>query len=163
MKYPLFPVISLTCFAPASRLLWYFFIQFTHSVMSDSLRPHGLQHTRLPRPITNSGSLLKLMSVELVTPSKHLILRHPLLLLPSVFPSIKVFSNAGALSALSSRSMLGTYRPFSVLSFRLFMLLMGLSRQESCGVHHPLLQWTMFLRTLHHDPCVLSGPTWHGS
>ena len=99
--------------------------------MSDSLRPHGLQHTRLPRPITNSRSLLKLMSVELVMPSKHLILCHPLLLLPSVFPSIKVFSNAGALSALSSSSMLGTYQPFSVLSFCLFMLLMGLSMQES--------------------------------
>ena len=43
--------------------------------------------------ITNSGSLLKLMSIELVMPSNHLILCHPLLLPPSIFPSIKVFSN----------------------------------------------------------------------
>ena len=43
--------------------------------------------------ITNSWSLLKLMSIELVMPSNHLILCHPLLLLPSVFPSIRVFSN----------------------------------------------------------------------
>ena len=47
--------------------------------------------------ITNSQSLLKLMSVELVMPSNHLILCHPLLLLPSVFPSIKVFSNESIL------------------------------------------------------------------
>ena len=43
--------------------------------------------------IINSQSLLKLMSIELVVPSNHLILRRPLLLLPSVFPSIRVFSN----------------------------------------------------------------------
>ena len=43
--------------------------------------------------ITSSQSLLKLMSSELVMPSNHLILCHPLLLLPSVFPSIRVFSN----------------------------------------------------------------------
>ena len=43
--------------------------------------------------ITNSWSLLKLMSIELVMPSNHLILCRPLLLLPSIFPSIRVFSN----------------------------------------------------------------------
>ena len=47
--------------------------------------------------ITNSRSLLRLMSIELVTPSNHLILCHPLLLLPSIFPSIRVFSNESAL------------------------------------------------------------------
>ena len=47
--------------------------------------------------ITNSWSLLKFMSIELVMPSNHLILCHPLLLLPSVFPSIKVFSNESVL------------------------------------------------------------------
>ena len=46
--------------------------------------------------ITNSRSLLKLMSIELVTPSNHLSLCHPLLL-PSVFPSIRVFSNESVL------------------------------------------------------------------
>ena len=64
----------------------------------DSLQPHGLQHSRLPSlSITNSGSLLKLMSVELVMASNHLILCHPLLLLPSIFPSIRAFSNESAL------------------------------------------------------------------
>ena len=43
--------------------------------------------------ITNSRSLLKLMSIESLMPSNHLILCHPLLLFPSVFPSIRVFSN----------------------------------------------------------------------
>ena len=47
--------------------------------------------------ITNSRSLFKLMSIESVMPSKHLILCHPLLLLPSIFPSIRVFSNESAL------------------------------------------------------------------
>ena len=46
--------------------------------------------------ITNSRSLLKLKSIELVMPSNHLILCHPLLLLPSVFPQIKVFSSESA-------------------------------------------------------------------
>ena len=47
--------------------------------------------------ITNSQRLLKLMSIESVMPSKHLILCHPLLLLPSIFPNIRVFSNESAL------------------------------------------------------------------
>ena len=72
-------------------------VQFSQSVMSDSLQPHGLQHARPPCPIANSQSLLKLMSIELVMPSNHLILCHHLLLLPSIFPSIRVFSNESAL------------------------------------------------------------------
>ena len=47
--------------------------------------------------ITNTRSLLKLVSIELVMPSNHLILCHPLLLLPSIFPSIRVFSNESSL------------------------------------------------------------------
>ena len=56
------------------------------------LRPHELQHTRLPCP-SLSPSLLKLMSIELMIPSNHLILCRPFLFLPSIFPSIRVFSN----------------------------------------------------------------------
>ena len=47
--------------------------------------------------ITNSQSLLKFMSIELVMPSNHIIFCHPLLLLPSIFPSIRGFSNESAL------------------------------------------------------------------
>ena len=71
-------------------------VQFSHSVVSDSLQPHGLQHTRPPCP-SPTPSPPKLMSSESVMPSNHLILCHPLLLLPSIFPSIRVFSNESAL------------------------------------------------------------------
>ena len=72
-------------------------VQFSRSVMLDSLQPHGLHHTRPPCPSPNSQSLPKLMSIELVMTSNHLILCRPLLLLPSSFPSIRVFSNESAL------------------------------------------------------------------
>ena len=71
----------------------FFECMFSHSVMSDSLWPYGLQLASLPCPSLSFKSLLKLMSIESVMPSNHLILCHPLLLLPSVFPSIRVFSN----------------------------------------------------------------------
>ena len=96
-------------------------VQFSHSVVSDSLRPHGPQHARPPfssvqllsrvwlfatpwtaarqasMSITNSRSPPKPMSIESVMPSSHLILCRPLLLLLSIFPSIRVFSNESAL------------------------------------------------------------------
>ena len=65
--------------------------------MSDSLRPHESQHAQASLSITNSWSSLKLMSIELVMPSNHLILCRPLILPPSIFPSIRVFSNELAL------------------------------------------------------------------
>jgi len=60
--------------------------------VSDSLLPNALQHPRL-LSFMISLSLLKLMSIESVMPSNHLILCRPLFLLPSIFPSIRVFSN----------------------------------------------------------------------
>ena len=72
-------------------------VQFSHSVMSNSLQPYGLQHARLPSlSITNSQSLLKLMFIKMVMPSNHLILRHPLLLL-SISLNIRIFSNESVL------------------------------------------------------------------
>ena len=53
--------------------------------------------------ITNSQSLLKLMSIESVMPSNHLILCHPLHLLPSIFPSITVFSKSRLLASGGQR------------------------------------------------------------
>ena len=63
--------------------------------------------------ITNSWSLPKLMSIESVMPSKHLILCHLLLLLPSIFPSIRVFSNESVLIGLTSLQSKGLSRIFS--------------------------------------------------
>ena len=64
--------------------------------MSNSLRPHGLQHARPPCPSPTPGAYSN-SSIESVMPSNHLILCHPLLLLPSIFPSHRVFSNESAL------------------------------------------------------------------
>ena len=71
-------------------------VEFSHSVVSDSLRPHELHHARPPCP-SPTQSLPKLMSIESMMPSNHLILCRPLFLLPSVFLSIRVFSNESAL------------------------------------------------------------------
>ena len=71
---------------------------FSCSVVSNSLQPQGLQHARLPSlSITISRNLFKLKSIESMMPSNHLILCCPLLLLPSTFPSIRVFSSESAL------------------------------------------------------------------
>ena len=70
--------------------------QFSCSVVSDSATPWTAAHQD-SLSITNSRSLLKLRSIESGMPSNHLILCHPLLLPPSVFPSIRVFSNASVL------------------------------------------------------------------
>ena len=60
------------------------------------MTPWTAAHQASP-PVTNSRSLLKLMGIESVMPSNHLILCRPLLLLTSIFPSIRVFSNESAL------------------------------------------------------------------
>ena len=67
------------------------FSQFSYSVMSNSLRPHEPRQASVS--ITNSRSPPKPISIESVMPFNHLILCCPLLLLPSIFPSIRVFSN----------------------------------------------------------------------
>ena len=76
-------------------------VQFSCSVVSDSLIPWTAAHQAF-LSITNSQSLLKLMSVEPVMPSNHLILCCPLLL-PSIFPRIRVFSNNSVLRIRGSK------------------------------------------------------------
>ena len=71
-------------------------VQFSSSVVSDSLEPHGLEHARLP--VHHKLPELSQTHVHWwVMPSNHLILCHPLLLPPSIFPSIRVFTNESAL------------------------------------------------------------------
>ena len=73
-----------------------FSVQFNHSVVSDSLQPHGLQQARPPCP-SPAPSLLKLMFIESVIPSNYFILCCSLFLPPSIFLSIRVFSNESTL------------------------------------------------------------------
>ena len=86
---------------------------FSHSVMSDSSLPHGLQHTRLSYPSEFPRNLLKLMSTDSMMPSNHLILCRPCLLLLSIFPSSGSFpvsqlftSGSQSIGASASASIL---------------------------------------------------------
>ena len=90
-------------------------VQFSHSVVSDSLRPREPQHAKPPLSITNSWSSPKLMCIKSVMPSSHLILCCPLLLLPSIFPSIRVFSNETVLHIRWPKywSFIFNIRPFN--------------------------------------------------
>ena len=92
--------------------------------------------------ITNSPSLLRLMSVALVMPSNHLILCHPLLFLPSIFPSIRVFSNESVLHirwpkywSFSFNISPSNEHP-GLISFRMD----GLDLLAGQGIHKSLLQ-----------------------
>ena len=75
----------------------YIYIQISSTVMSDSLWLHWLQNARLPCLSPIPWRLLKLMPIESVMSFNHLILCCPLLLLPSIFPSIRVFSTESVL------------------------------------------------------------------
>ena len=113
---------------------------FSHSVMSSSLRPAH----QASLSFTISWSLLKLMSIESVIPSNHLILCHPLLLLPSAFPSIRVSSNESALCVrwpkywIFSFSISPSNEDSGLISFRidLFDLLAVQGTLKSLLQHH---------------------------
>ena len=72
-------------------------VQFSHSGLSNSLQPPRTAACQASLSIINSRSLLKLKTIELVMPSNYFILCHPLLLPPSIFPTIRVFSNESLL------------------------------------------------------------------
>ena len=112
-------------------------VQFSFSVMSDSLRPHGLQHTMLPCPSPSPGACSN-SSIELMMPSNHRTLCCPLLLLPSVFPSVRVFSNESILCQSIGASASAPVLPMNIQDWFL-LLLTGLislqSKQEDKGFH----------------------------
>ena len=94
-----FQIIVFSFFRLISRIRIvgpYSSVQFSCSVMYDPATPWTAAR-QASLSITNSRSLAKLMSIESVMPSNHLILCRPLLLPPSIFPSIRVFSNESAL------------------------------------------------------------------
>ena len=91
---------------------------FSRSVVSDSATPRTAAR-QASLSITTSQSLLKLMSIESMMPSNHLILCHHLLLPPSVFPSVRVFSKESALigTVLTKHQVtIFTYLPLYILS-----------------------------------------------
>ena len=127
--------------------------------MSDSLQPHGLQHARLPCP---SWNLLKLMSIKSVMSTNHLDLCRPLLLLLSIFPSIRVFSNESVLCIRWPKywSFSFSISPFNeysgLISFRidLFDLLAVPGTLKSLLQHHRFRSISFFLVF-----SLLYGPT----
>ena len=144
--------------------------QFSHSVLSDCLRPHGLQHA-ISLSITNSQSLLKFVSIILVMPSNHLILCHPLPLPPSIFPSIRGFSNESVLhirwpNYWSFSFNISTSNEYSgLISFRMnwFDLLAVQGTLKSLLQHHSSKTWIIwcsafFIGQLSH-PYMTTGKT----
>ena len=145
-------------------------VQFSHSVVSDSLRPHESQHAKPPCPSpTPRVHSLKLMSIELVMPSNHLILCRPLLLPPSVFHSIRVFSNESVLHIRRPKywSLSCSICPSSefsgLISFRIdwFELLAVQGTLKSLLQHHNLktsvLQHSAFFMVQLSHPYMTTG------
>ena len=122
--------------------------------MSKSLQPHRLLHARLPCP-SSTPRAFKLMSIGLVMLSNQLILCHPLLLLPSIFPSIRVFANESVLHISWPKYWSFSISPFNeysgLISFRMDWLdLLAVQRTlKSLLQHHNLkasiLQYSVFL------------------
>ena len=104
---------------PQSHLL------FSHSAVTDSLWPHGLQHTRLPcpsLPLKVTSAISRPMPIESVMPSNHLVLFCPFLLLPSTFPSIRVFFGVGVLHPVAKVLELQLQHSFFQWTFRVDFL-----------------------------------------
>ena len=127
---------------------------FSHSVMSDSATPWTAA-CQASLSFTVSLSLLKLMSIESVIPTKHLILCHPLLFLPSIFPSIRVFSNESVLHIRWPKDWSFSVSPSSeysgLISFRIdwFDLLAAQGTLKSLFQHHNNLKASVLQRLAH--------------
>ena len=142
---------------------------FNHSVVSDSLQARGLQQARFLCP-SSSPSLLKLMSIELMMPSSHLILCHPLLPLPSVFqsasgsyPTSQLFiSGDQSIGASASASVLPMIIPLGFISFRIDILAVQ-GTLKSLLQHHtskaPILQHSAFFMVYLSHLFMITGKT----
>ena len=105
-------------------------LMFSHSVVSNSLRLHGLLHTRLPCPSPSPGACSNSCSWSVI-PCNHLILCCPLLLLPSIFPSIRVFSNEKLFTSGGQRIGASASASASVLPMNIQDCPLGLTGQIS--------------------------------
>ena len=131
---------------------------FNCEVVCDSLRSRELKHARLLLSFTISWSLFKVfMSTESVRPSNHLILCRPLLLLPSIFSSIRVFSNELALHmrwpkyGSFSFSICPSNEYSGLISFRIdwfdLLVVQGLSNIQMLKIYtiHVVFKWRPWL------------------
>ena len=156
---------------PGVALSWCISVQKSHSVLSNSLRPHELQQTRFPCPSPTHGSFLKLMSIESLMLSNHLILCWPLLLPPSIFLSLRVFSNESALSIRwpkywSFSSSISPRNEYSwLICFRMdwFYLLAVQGTLKSLLQQHSskasIFQWSAFFIVQFSHPYMTTGKT----
>uniref|UniRef100_A0AC11EPG8 Uncharacterized protein n=1 Tax=Ovis aries TaxID=9940 RepID=A0AC11EPG8_SHEEP len=167
---PLLTGKTSICLMRACMLSHFSSVQFSHSVVSDSATSWTAAH-QASLSITNSQSLLKLMSIKSVMISSHLILCCPLLLPPSIFPSIRVFSRESVLHIRWPK-----YRSFSfsisysneysgLISFRInwFDFLVVQGTLKSLLQHHSskasvLQRSTFFMVQLSH-PYMTTGKT----
>ena len=134
--------------------------------MSDALRPHELQHARFPCPSLSPRVCSNSMSIESVMPANHHILCLPLLLLPSIFPSIRVFSNELTLCIRWPKYWSISISPSNeysrLISFRIdwFDLLAVQGTLKSLLQHHSskasILQCSAFIVQLSH-PYMMTG------
>ena len=136
--------------------------------MSDHLQPYELQHARLPCPSV-SWRPPKFMSTESMMPSNYLILCHPLLLLPSILPTIRVISNESGLPIRwpkfwSFRFNVSPSNDYSgLISFRMdwFDLLAVQRTLKSLLLYHSLkasiLWWSAFFKVQLSYPYVTTG------
>ena len=144
-------------------------VHLSRSVMSDSETPWTAAR-QASLSITKSQSLLKLMSIKSVMPSNHLILCH-LLLLPSTFPSIRVFSSESVLCIRRPKYWSFSFRSSSsneysgLISFRIdwFNLLAAQGTLKSLLQHHSLkasvLQCSAFFMAQFSNPYTTTGKT----
>ena len=144
-------------------------VQFSHSVLSDSATPWTAAR-QVSLSITNSQSSSKPMSTESVMPFNHLILCRPLLLLPSIFPSIRVFSNESVLWIWWPKYWNFSFsiipsNDYTLISFKTdwFDLLEVQGTLKSLFQHHSskssiLLYSAFFMVQLSH-PCMTTGKT----
>ena len=136
--------------------------------MSDSLKPHGLQHAGLPCPSPSPEACSNSYPIESVN---HIILCHPLFLLPSIFPRIRVFSNESALHTRWPKSWSFSYsispsKEYSgLISFRIdwFDFLAVQGTLKSLLQHHSseasIFQHSAFFMVQHSHPYMTTGKT----
>ena len=146
-------------------------VQFSHSVMSNSLQPPWITAHQASLSITISWSSLKLMSVDSVKPSNHLTICRPLFLLPPIPPSIRVFSNESTLHMRRPKywsfsfSIIPSKEPPGLISFRMdwLDLLAVQGTLKSLLQHHSskasILRHSAFFTVQPSHPYISTGKT----